>query len=52
MADETPKAPKGPTPDDARRAELERQADVRKAVDQANRRELPKLGGPTLNPGG
>lgn len=35
----------------AREAEEARQADVVKAVEKANRDELPKLGGPLKSPG-
>ena len=36
---------------DAQKAELKRQADIEKAVAQANKSELPKLGGDLLEPG-
>jgi len=35
----------------AEEAELKRQETVAKAVDKANEHELPKLGGPSLEPG-
>jgi len=35
----------------AREAELHRQATVKKAVAEANKSELPKLGGPLMEPG-
>jgi hypothetical protein len=40
-----------PEPDPAREAELERQQMVQEAVALANEEELPKLGGPIMNPG-
>lgn len=51
-----PREPKEPKakPDaeaEARAAELARQDEQREAVDQANRDELPKIGGPLKNPG-
>lgn len=41
------------TPEDAaRQAELDRQEAQIAAVAKANEEDLPKLGGPTMNPGG
>jgi len=54
----TPAPPAEPATDrdkkskEAHDAELARQKDVADAVDAANADELPKLGGPMLNPGG
>lgn len=50
MADTT----KDPAPDretEAREAELRRQADQVEAVERAGAKDLPKLGGPLLEPG-
>jgi len=56
VAVERPDAPKASTSRDrataaAHKAELDRQADIAKAVGKAGKDELPKLGGPLMNPG-